>query len=57
MLRIRVFVKRIQWCIVLHIVVQMDMPVDGVCIRSTKTRLVARLAVKHEQNVVYANLP
>ena len=36
-----VFVKRIKWCFVPHIIVQMDPPVDGVCINSpqNKTRL------------------
>jgi len=35
-----VFVKRIEWCIVSHIIVQMDLPMDGVCIYSPKTRFV-----------------
>jgi len=52
-----VFVKRINWCIVPHIIVQIDLPVDGVCTHSTKTKL----AVKHEDmwnmSAVEANLP
>ena len=35
-----VFVKCIKSCIVPHIIVQMDLPVDGVCINSPKTRIV-----------------
>jgi len=35
-----VFVKRIKWCIVRFTIVQMGLPVDGVCIHSPKTRLV-----------------
>jgi len=34
-----VFVKRVKWCIVMLIIVRMDLPVDGVCIHSPKTRL------------------
>jgi len=33
-----VFVKRIKYCIVPHSIVQMGLPVDGVCIHSPKTR-------------------
>jgi len=46
-----VFVKRIKWCIV-----QMDLSVDVVYIYSSKTKLVWRLAPKHEQLAVEANL-
>jgi len=35
-----VFVKRIKWCIVSHIIVQMGLPVVRVCIHSHKTRLI-----------------
>ena len=35
-----IFVKHIKWCVVRLIIVQMDLPVDGVCTRSSKTRLV-----------------
>ena len=35
-----VFVKRVKWCIVQYIIVELDLPVDGVRIHSPKTRLV-----------------
>ena len=31
-----VFVKHIKWCMVPHIIAQMGLPVDGVCINSAK---------------------
>ena len=37
-----VFVKRIKWCIVRHIVVQMDLAVDELFIHPPKTRFVLR---------------
>ena len=46
-----VFVKRIKWCIVSHIIVQMDLPVDGVCIHFPKQDSFARL------ETVEVNLP
>ena len=38
-----VFDKRIKWCIVPHIIAEMGLPVDGVCIHSHKTRLVCAI--------------
>ena len=35
-----VFVRRVNWCIMPPIIVQVDLSVDGVCFRSMKTRLV-----------------
>ena len=35
--------KRKQWCIVPHIIVQMGLPVDGICTDSPKTRLVCTI--------------
>jgi len=35
----------------------MGLPVDGVCIHSPKQDSFARLAAKHEQSAVEANLP
>ena len=52
-----VFVKRIKWCIVPHIIVQMDLPVDGVCINSPKTRLVCAIGWGKKLCAVEANLP
>ena len=41
-----------------HIIVQMDLPVDLVCINSPKKQdSIARLAAKHEQSAVQSNLP
>ena len=53
-----VFVKRIKWCIVPHIIVQMDLRVVGVCINSPKTRLVCAIEKKmNRQSAVETNLP
>jgi len=41
-----VFVKRIKWRIVPHIIVQTDLPVDGMSINSHKTKLVCAIGCK-----------
>ena len=33
-----IFIKLIKWCIVPHIIAQMDLPVDEVCIHSSKNK-------------------
>jgi len=51
-----VFVKCIQCYIVPHVIVQMGLPVDGVCIHSPKQDSFEWLAAKQEENAVEANL-
>ena len=48
-----VFVKRIKLCIVARIIVEMGMPVYGVCIRSPKTRLVWAICETWSNRVQY----
>jgi len=40
-----VFYKRIKWCIVSHIFVQMDLSVDGVGINSPKTNIICAIGL------------
>jgi len=51
-------VKGKKWCIMPHIIVQIGLPVDGVCIHSPPTRLICTIGCETwSESAVEANLP